>query len=492
MNEIKVWEPIYFDEKWLKCDTSKFDDLAPSWYSKRKLLREDNEDYEEFIIRLKRHHAIETGIVEKLYDLSEGITETFIKEGFVESYIGHDDTNIHPQKLMAYLNDHFQAIDFVFDFVKKGNPLSKSFIKQLHALITKNQETSLAINSLGRRVQIELIKGEFKKADNNPKREDGTIFLYCPAIQVDSEIEKLIDIHSKLERGNVNPIILSAWFHHAFTQIHPFQDGNGRIGRLLASLILIKARLFPFTVKRDEKVKYIKALEYADNKQPDDLVSFFSNVQKRNIEQILNYKAEKAHANLKEIAQIFTQKVEVLNSQKRKKRQELLSKNRSEIFEFVYKLIGEIRKELVGIIPKEKATILLSSEGPDSPKYFWYTKQIADYASKHNYYFNKILPRGWFKFTFYISEDKRYVLVISIHHYSFEDNVLAIGSFLEFLNTETDEMSSYIENTTTIPINIEPYTISLEADVRRLKFNIENYIRDIVKIGLTIITNELV
>ena len=53
----------------------------------------------------------------QLYDLSEGITQTLIKEGFVESYISHNDTNISPKKLMQYLHDHFEAMDFIFDIV---------------------------------------------------------------------------------------------------------------------------------------------------------------------------------------------------------------------------------------------------------------------------------------------------------------------------------------------------------------------------------------
>ena len=66
---ISVWKPISFNDNWLESDTSKFDDLAPAWFEKRQSLKDGNEEYEEFIKRLKRQHAIETGIVEKLYDL---------------------------------------------------------------------------------------------------------------------------------------------------------------------------------------------------------------------------------------------------------------------------------------------------------------------------------------------------------------------------------------------------------------------------------------
>jgi len=489
MNEqvTELWQPIQFSDAWVNVDTSILDDLAPSWFRRRNELKEGNSDYEEFIERLKRQHAIETGVVEKLYDLSEGITETFIKEGFVESYLSHDDTNIPPQQLMGYLKSHFDAMDFIFDLVKNDRPLSIGFIKQLHQLITKHQDYTVAINSLGQKVNVELLKGEFKRHENNPKREDGRIIKYCPPIQVDSEMDNLIEIYSELLKNNINPVIISSWVHHAFTQIHPFQDGNGRIARLLASLILIKGGLFPFTVKRDEKVSYIDALEKADLGQPQELVSFFSNVQKKNIENALNYKSEKAEASIEEVAKLFSEKIDVLSSRIRVQRETVLEKNRKLVFDNIYNLLGIIRQELFAIIPYEKAKIYFESVFPDDEKYFWHTQQIAEYATIHNYYFNKFLPRGWFKIQFTVAENKRYDLIISIHHFSYDDSVIAVGSFLEFLEYQPENK----EDKTTIPVNLKPFTISLEGDSSRHLRNLEAYIRDVVKIGLTIIANEI-
>ncbi|MHB8172287.1 MAG: Fic family protein [Thermincolia bacterium] len=180
------------------------------------------------------------------------------------SYIQYGDTNIPPTKLMKYLYDHFDAIDFVFDLVKENRAITKSFILELHQLITSNQDYTEAIDSLGKIIQVELLRGQFKKHENNPKKSDGVVFLYCPPVHVESEIDKLLDIYYMLEKRKVHPIIKAAWFHHGFVQIHPFQDGNGRMARLLASLILIKEDLFPFTVNRIEKKRYIDGLEMAD------------------------------------------------------------------------------------------------------------------------------------------------------------------------------------------------------------------------------------
>ncbi|MEA2042244.1 MAG: Fic family protein [Bacteroidota bacterium] len=488
---IQIWKPISFKNEWLQSDTSKFDELASSWYEKRKEFKEGNKEYKDFLDKLKREHAIETGIIEKLYDLSEGITQTFLKKGFVESYISHDDTNIPVSQLMGYLKSHFEAMDFVFDLVKNNRPLTKSFILELHQLILQQQDYTIGINSLGETVKIKLLKGKFKEHPNNPKRDDGddeTIYEYCPPIHVDSEIDNLLKIYEKHEKDKTHPLVIASWFHHAFTQIHPFQDGNGRIARLLTSLILVKNRLFPLNILRTEKPEYITALENADNNLPDDLVKFFSKIQRRNIESALNIQAQPE--SLKEVAEIFREKVELLSTKQREKREKKLDKNRQLLFENIFYLIGEIQNELFNVIPKEKAYIQAIAVKPDEEKFYYYTKQIIDYATEHDYFFNKNLPRGWFRLSFHVSREKKYDIVISLHHFGYFDSVIAVGAFIEFIDKTHDDVNDRIEQT--IPLNIKPYIISLEADFsQKTKQNLVDYLNDIVKIGLSIVTNEL-
>jgi len=485
---IKIWKPIEFSNIWLKTDTSTFDELASSWYEKRKEFKEDNKDYIDFIEKLKRQHAIETGIIEKLYDLSEGITQTFIKEGFIENLISHEDTNIPVEQLMGYLKSQFDAMDFVFDMIKNNRPLTKSFIKELHQLILRHQEHTIAIDSLGNTIKVPLLKGKFKEYPNNPQREDGTVFEYCPPIHVDAEIDNLLSIYNDLENRKIHPIILSSWFHHAFTQIHPFQDGNGRMARMLSSLILIKHHLFPLNILRNEKTEYIKALEKADNNQPNDLVKFFSKIQRRNIESALNIQTQPD--TLKEVAEIFKEKVEKLNSLQKTERLKTLKRNRDLLTKFVYSIIGNIQNELFNIIPIDK--IYIDANSSNENNNYYYTKQIIEYANQHNYFFNKNLERNWYRVSFIIAKDKdkekRYDIIISIHHFGYFDSVVAIGSFVEFIDSSYD--NEKIKQT--IPLNIKPYTLSLENELSEYtKRNIEDYLRDVFKVGLTLIINEI-
>ena len=69
---------------------------------------------------------------------------------------------------------------------------------------------------------------------------------------------------------------------------------------------------------------------------------------------------------------------------------------------------------------------------------------------------------------------------------------MAVGAFLEFFDeTAMDEESEHTDYASSIPIDVEPYKISLERITSKLLKNIETYIRDVMKIGLTVITNEI-
>jgi prophage maintenance system killer protein len=73
----------------------------------------------------------------------------------------------------------------------------------------------------------------------------------------------------------------AAWLHHRFTQIHPFQDGNGRVARCLATLVLLRAGRFPLVVTRDQWGDYIAALEVADAGDLAGLIRLFEQIEKR-------------------------------------------------------------------------------------------------------------------------------------------------------------------------------------------------------------------
>jgi Fic family protein len=93
--------------------------------------------------------------------------------------------------------------------------------------------------------------------------------------EIEKEIDELLswyNIESKNE--NTHTITLSAIFHHGLLKIHPFYDGNGRLARILASMILLKKRLPPPRLLPIERIHYLSALRNADSGDIHPLVIF--------------------------------------------------------------------------------------------------------------------------------------------------------------------------------------------------------------------------
>lgn len=486
MEVFRLWKYISVSPKWLETDTSILDEIAPSWFARREVLQDNSRDYEEFMNRLKRRHAIETGIVERMYDIDKGVTETLINEGFISSLISHGDTNIEKNKLLSHLQDHLEAVDFVFDVVKENRPLTKGFICELHHLTTRNQDYAEGRDQFGNKTKIALIKGRFKERENNPTREDGTVIMYCPPEHVDAEMDRLIELYNELVEKHVHPLVIASWVHHAFTTIHPFQDGNGRVVRLIASLILIKYNFFPITVLREEaKTKYIEALEQADNEEPQNLVSYFAEIQRRNIEEALNIR-DVSSTSLSEVTSIFKQKIQNKRKEQKIQYERVLSEKRLQIYEICNHFLNDYKERLEHEFDNSVRFYIGSGKPTDDTKQGYYYQQIVEYAIRHNYFFNRHLPKAYFIFGIDLRDGKRYELGITIHHYGYDDSTIAIGAFLEYKGEFFAEKPD-----NTIPLNLRPHIISVKDDIKPKEKNVHLYLEHILTIAIAQIASEI-
>ncbi len=276
-----TWEPITgLDDNWGHLVSRELSPLAAVWNEQRESLSE-TESLNEFNEQLAREWAIETGILESLYTLDRGVTQLLIERGIHETLISHSSTDRPPELVAALIHDQKEAVDWLFEFVESERPFAESFIKEIHALITRSQLTAAGRDHLGRRTEIPLRRGVYKLRSNNPTLADGAVHEYCPPEQVTVEMERLIEFHDRYLEEEMAPEVLSAWLHHRFTQIHPFQDGNGRVARALASLVLIRAGWFPLVIHRDQHTEYIDACESADRGDLAPLVDLFAAAQRK-------------------------------------------------------------------------------------------------------------------------------------------------------------------------------------------------------------------
>lgn len=174
------------------------------------------------------------------------------------------------------IKGHNEAIGFMLQLIKENRPLSESDIKDLHKIILVEPYFSKTISPQGIEFEKEMKIGQYKTSPNHVKTVSGDIHYYTNPEEVAFEMNNLLEWYRNAEKENLHPIILSAIFHHRFTSIHPFDDGNGRLARILSNFILLKHHYPVIVVKNRDKIQYYAALNIADNGIYEDLVKLFA------------------------------------------------------------------------------------------------------------------------------------------------------------------------------------------------------------------------
>ncbi|MDR1039759.1 MAG: Fic family protein [Deltaproteobacteria bacterium] len=235
-----------------------------------------------------REWSIETGQVENLYLIDDDLAKAMIDQGLSSVELPRRTHGIESIDAAAVIGNHYQIIKSLYGRFESYYPLTAFAVRGLHAAFVENQDFAVGLSPSGRHVPICLLKGAFKKWPNNPLTPDGLLHQYCPPEQVDSEMQRLLEMHHAHLEGNVQPDIEAAWLHHRFIQIHPFQDGNGRVARALASLEYIKGGFFPPVVTAAGKPEYIHALDLANKGDLQPFVRYLSGLVIKTTRQFMD------------------------------------------------------------------------------------------------------------------------------------------------------------------------------------------------------------
>ena len=385
-------------------DADAVEALGVVWGERLQALR-NSRALAEFNERLYRRWAIETGILERLYAISRGITRILVERGLDISLIEHGSTDRPPEEIVPILRDHRNAVTYVMDFVAGDNALSLHFIKSLHQLLTKHQDFVEAQDQFGRPLTVKLIHGDWKEQPNNPTRADGVVHSYCPPLLVQEEMDALLRMYQDLLDRRVPTSAVSAWLHHRFTQIHPFQDGNGRVARALAAFVFIRQRLFPVVIDRDERGHYIDCLEAADGGDLTRLVTLWSRLQTQEIERALSLSdsvlagAPSAPAGL-----LRERLLEAITAQARRRRAQSQSAqaavlelgNRAFDAE-VRAAVEELRKQIDQVLTQVDPDYACSLDFSAAETRHWFKNQLVEVARKYEYYCDLATYHKWIR-----------------------------------------------------------------------------------------------
>ena len=159
---------------------------------------------------------------------------------FETNTIGMTDESINVDDIVETVN-HFRCIDYIIDHAE--DKLSESLIKQLHQILKTGTSDS----------QKDWFNvGDYKRLPNEVGGQDT-----CPPNEVHKRIKSLLSEYNAIKQKSLEDILD---FHVRFEQIHPFQDGNGRVGRLIMFKECLANAIVPFIITDDLKFFYYRGL----------------------------------------------------------------------------------------------------------------------------------------------------------------------------------------------------------------------------------------
>lgn len=439
MSFIEKWQPIKpLDtsvEESLRGDMAAVDALQKLWsafasslsVADRNMLRR----------RTLRKHAIETGILERLYGIEWGLTETLVAEGLTREVVARAGGEL-PPGVLPMLEAQFEGLEMVVEYVRDDRPLMTSFLKELHALITRAQTHYDTTDSLGRPFSALLDHGTYKKLPNNVRRSDGSLLEFAPPEQVPGEIERLVDLYNGMD--GVHPVISAAWLHHRFVQIHPFQDGNGRVARALTLISLERAKYPPMVVDENSRDRYLGALDDANAGNLAPLGKLFTKLAMRSIRRELEEPgAEPQAPTAREVARAFARSLgrrEQEETERRKLAVQIRADQiHSQLRVWFDTASNNLREDFVGAGRKVKTwTDAASPDDPARapnayPPSTWWHDQIVRTAKRAEH-FAVMSPDRWWALLGVAVNGHRLRFVASIHHVgSIRTGIMAITTF---------------------------------------------------------------
>lgn len=186
-------------------------------------------------------------------------------------------------------------------------PLTETFIRQLHKVLLREDYTVYRTLPGGVQTSYTIHAGCYKTRPNSVVTRYGDRFEYASPEETPALMSDLVAWYNEAEQsGEYTPVQLAALFHYRYIRIHPFEDGNGRIARLMVNFILSRHN-YPMIVVRSRKKRlYLEALHKSDLKvgvtpsigahaplnKIDAFLKYFEHLAAEEIEQNISFLCE--------------------------------------------------------------------------------------------------------------------------------------------------------------------------------------------------------
>lgn len=173
----------------------------------------------------------------------------------------------HEMRELEEMKAHDVALAMIKqEAADKNKPLTERFIRELNETILFRDFWKDAITPDGQSTRRKIKVGQYKEYPNSVIQSNGEVFEYALPQETPILMGELVDwYNAEVEKGELTAIQLAALLHYRYIRIHPFDDGNGRIARLLVNYVLFRYDLPPVIIKTDDKKNYLRALQQADS-----------------------------------------------------------------------------------------------------------------------------------------------------------------------------------------------------------------------------------
>lgn len=358
--------------------------------------------------------------------------------------------------------EEMKAHDIAFTLIEnwandKERPLTESDIRDLHKSLLIRPYWNNAITQDGQHTQREIQVGDYKKHPNTVILPNGEKFEFASVTDTPILMGELINWYREEEAKDVfPPFAIAALFHYKFVRIHPFDDGNGRIARLLMNYILLKHNLPPVVVKSSDKSNYLTALNKADT---GDLDSFIYYIAKQ-LEWSLDLSIKAAHGESIEESDDVDKEISIWKKQVSSSSVETLRRNDGLIYQLYTHGIRELfikleekLRQFYDLFNKSEYFAFLNQSGNSGIEWldFEINKLTINKVSSfslatneiYNDTYNNILFRinlEEYKFDKINTFSARYELQFVFHLYKygilFNDKIVKEKNYREYLTSE--------------------------------------------------------
>jgi Fic family protein len=194
-----------------------------------------------------------------------------------------------PMRDFEEMKAHNLCLNLMIDEALSGRSLTGAFIRQLHKVMLREDYEVPVKSPSGVITSYTVHAGIYKTRPNSVKTPAGTMFYYATPEETPALMSDLVQWYNDAVVSNeYSPIELAAIFHYRYIRIHPFEDGNGRIARLLVNFILKQHGWPMLVVKTKNKASYLTALAQADANY-NAIVPFVEHMKKILLSDVSDY-----------------------------------------------------------------------------------------------------------------------------------------------------------------------------------------------------------